>query len=117
MFRRTYDALAHSVFTILRKQKRESDRPYHFPNVPIKILKEIPTDYVNQSDPKDYLTKYPTNHVNPFLLTSSPSARLVCEDIFVMLSKFSNPLGLAPPRSTNHFLLSRSPPCAVIDES
>jgi hypothetical protein len=29
------------------KTKRESDRPYHFPEFPIKILKEIPNDYVN----------------------------------------------------------------------
>jgi hypothetical protein len=31
----------------LLKTKKGSDRPYHFPNVPIKILKEIPNDYVN----------------------------------------------------------------------
>ena len=44
-----------------------SDRPYHFPDFPIKILKEIPNDYVNEPHPKDYLTKYPTNHTLLFL--------------------------------------------------
>jgi hypothetical protein len=29
------------------KMKKESDRPYRFPKFPIKILKEIPNDYVN----------------------------------------------------------------------
>jgi hypothetical protein len=28
-------------------KKKGSDRPYRFPEFPIKILKEIPTDYVN----------------------------------------------------------------------
>ncbi len=46
------------------KMKEGSDRPYHFPEFPIKILKEIPNDYVNQSNPKDYLTKYPTKKTN-----------------------------------------------------
>jgi hypothetical protein len=36
--------------------KKGSDRPYHFPKFPIRILKEIPNDYVNQSDPKYYLS-------------------------------------------------------------
>jgi hypothetical protein len=31
----------------LLKIKKGSDRPYHFPKFPIKILKEIPNDYVN----------------------------------------------------------------------
>ena len=31
----------------LDKIKKESDRPYRSPEFPIKILKEIPTDYVN----------------------------------------------------------------------
>jgi hypothetical protein len=35
----------------LLKIKKRSDRPYHFPNVPIKTLKEIPNDYVNKSNP------------------------------------------------------------------
>jgi len=29
------------------KTKKGSDRPYHSPAFPIKILKEIPNDYVN----------------------------------------------------------------------
>jgi hypothetical protein len=28
-------------------KKKGSDRPYHFPKFPIKILKEIPNDYVS----------------------------------------------------------------------
>jgi hypothetical protein len=31
----------------LLKTKKGSDRPYHSPEFPIMILKEIPTDYVN----------------------------------------------------------------------
>jgi len=31
----------------LLKTKKGSDRPYYSPKFPIKILKEIPTDYVN----------------------------------------------------------------------
>jgi len=37
----------------LLKTKKGSDRPYHSPNVPIKILEEIPNDYVNEPRPKD----------------------------------------------------------------
>jgi len=31
----------------LLKTKKGSDRPYHFPKFSIKILKEIPNDYIN----------------------------------------------------------------------
>jgi hypothetical protein len=31
----------------LLKTKKGSDRPYRFPEFPIRILKEIPTDDVN----------------------------------------------------------------------
>jgi hypothetical protein len=41
----------------LLKIKKGSDRPYHFPEFPIKILKEIPNDYVNQSNPPNYISK------------------------------------------------------------
>ena len=41
----------------LLKTKKGSDRPYHFPEFPIKILKEIPNDYVNQSDPPNNIAK------------------------------------------------------------
>ena len=37
--------------------KKGSDRPYHFPAFPIRILKEIPTDYVNQSDPPNNISE------------------------------------------------------------
>jgi hypothetical protein len=31
----------------LLKTNKGSDRPYHLPNFPIRILEEIPNDYVN----------------------------------------------------------------------
>jgi len=34
-----------------------SDRPYRFPEFPIKILKEIPNDYVNESHPPNNIAK------------------------------------------------------------
>ena len=52
------------------KMKEGSDRPYHFPEFPIKILKEIPNQNIYEPHPKYYLTKYPTNHV-----TSKVSSR------------------------------------------
>jgi len=39
------------------KTKKGSDRPYRFPEFPIRILKEIPNDYVNQSDPPNNIAK------------------------------------------------------------
>jgi hypothetical protein len=51
----------------LLKMKKESDRPYRFPEFPIRILKEIPNDYVNESHPPNNISEYPTNHINPFL--------------------------------------------------
>ncbi len=46
----------------LLKMKKESDRPYRFPEFPIRILKEIPNDYVNESHPPNNISEYPTNH-------------------------------------------------------
>jgi len=41
----------------LLKTKKGSNRPYHSPKFPIKILKEIPNDYVNQSNPPNDIAK------------------------------------------------------------
>jgi hypothetical protein len=41
----------------LLKTKKGSDRPYHSPNVPIKILEEIPNDDVNKSNPPNNIAK------------------------------------------------------------